>query len=60
MVEAYEDISRERAKELVDEADKGILVVLNAEPVPAIGDVPDEDREKRIVSGGYRFGEEVE
>lgn len=52
----YEEISKEEAKELVDEASRGILVVINPEPVPVIGDVPPEDHQIAVKTEGYRFG----
>lgn len=52
-----EEISRERAKELVDEIEAGTLIALEAEPVPVLGDLDDDDdAELELLVQTYRFG----
>lgn len=55
-----EHISKQRAKELIESADFGSILVatIDQEPIPAIGTVPIEEREHRVESTmeRYRFG----
>lgn len=53
-----DEITREEAKQLVDEADRGILTVVNAEPVPAIGEV--DEHELEVTTEMYSFGGEAD
>ncbi|WP_226041568.1 hypothetical protein [Natrinema sp. DC36] len=57
MENGYEEISREEAKRLIDETDRGILVVMNAETIPCLGDIPPEERRAKLSSEGYKFGD---
>lgn len=49
-------ISRQEARALIDAAESGTLVVIEGEPVPALGDVPQDDREVDYSLRSYRFG----
>lgn len=49
-------VSREQAKQLIDEAEGGFLVVMRAEPVPYIGEEP-EERDVDYEMTSVRFGE---
>lgn len=51
-----EDISTEEAVERLRAADGAILVTVTSDPVPTIGEVDPEDREKEIESKAYRIG----
>lgn len=55
-----EEISRETAKELVDEAAFGFLVIGDAEPKPTLGTVPLDELEYEISVETYRFGTEAD
>lgn len=55
-----EEISRERAKDLVDEAQAGYLTLYGEEPVPVIGSVDEDDRETEPYMVTYEFGEPPE
>ncbi|KDE59820.1 hypothetical protein EL22_16980 [Halostagnicola sp. A56] len=50
-------ISRERAKELIDEHQAGRIIVTDIEPKPTIGTVPEDERELEGELEAYRFGE---
>jgi len=54
----FEHVSREEAKQLVEEADRGLLITIDAEAVPYIGSEPPDEREIEARSAGYRFGME--
>ncbi|WP_114576695.1 hypothetical protein [Saliphagus sp. LR7] len=49
-------ITTEHAHELVDEAASGTLLVSTIDPVPTIGDVPDDKRQFRHDLAVYHFG----
>lgn len=51
-----ERISREKAKEVIDAAESGILVAVVKEPKPSIGAVPDDEEEYIVRSETYQFG----
>jgi len=55
-----EEISRETAKELVDEAEFGFLVIGDVESKPTLGTVPLDELECEISVETYRFGTEAD
>jgi len=54
---ADDPIDKKRAKEFVDEAEFGYIYVGHIDPVPAIGKVPEEEREVEVNMKSYRFGD---
>jgi hypothetical protein len=52
-----EKISRDAAKELIDEAEFGFIAVVDIEPKDTLGHVPPEDLEYEATAKTYRFGE---
>lgn len=52
-----EEISRQEALEHVRQCEYGVLIITDSEPLPAIGDVPDEDREREHTVSTFEFGE---
>lgn len=54
-----EQISREEAIEIIEQADRGILTIAESEPVPIIGHL-DEDQNPKInvAVAQYQFGDE--
>jgi len=57
MSEGAKKISRERAKELIDDHQAGRIIVTDLEPVPTIGDVPVDELAFESSIETYRFGE---
>ena len=51
-----EEISKEEAKSLIEESDRGILVVKSVEEIPVIGEVKPEDRKVKVDAESYLFG----
>lgn len=51
-----EEVSRERAKELIGEAEAGTLIVASTAPVPTLGEVPDDEIAMDVSIDTYRFG----
>lgn len=52
-----EHISRDRAKELIDDAEGGSVTIVSADEVPVIGDVPEDERRVEYELDQYTFGE---
>lgn len=48
-----EAISRQEAKQKIDTCEQGYLIILQAEPVPAIGHV--EKHKVKLVTEAYEF-----
>lgn len=55
-----EQVTREELKELIDESDGGIVTLTDIVPVPAIGDIPPEDRKVELEVKQVRFGEIID
>ncbi len=54
-----EQITRERAIEIVEECEKGLLMVGEVEPIPVIGELSEDDKHKvNVVVNAYEFGNE--
>lgn len=52
-----EHISREEAKDLIDQSDYGILILSRVQKVPTIGEVDDENRKLEVVTKEVQFGD---
>lgn len=53
-----EQISREKAKQLIEESDKGVLVKVDFVEVPVIGDLPEDEKPKMTMEKTtYEFGD---
>lgn len=50
-------ISREEAKEIIEEAKFGSILIADTEFVPTLGEVDREDREMEIAYERYMFGD---
>lgn len=52
-----EEITREEAKELIENVDAGTLVVAGLEPIPTLGMVDEDELSLKPTVSSYRFGD---
>lgn len=53
----YTEVSKETAKEMIDNAEFGFLILHETEPIPSLGSIPPDERKVKITSEVYSFGE---
>jgi hypothetical protein len=58
-----EEVTRQAAQEIVCNCDKGVLIMMDVEPVPTIGEVEEQEYQVNVASvefGGLPDGVDVE